>query len=325
MTANNSGSECTKSVLAVIPVHNRLEDICDLLNSFRQLALDGLRLTIAIIDDGSEPPLGDKVAREFDDLSIRFLRNKTALGPGHARNQAYSIVDSDYIWFIDSDAEIINGGVLKAMVGILEFDPSIAGTGGYIERTRYGRRVLQLDVQANYLTVARAIPPESFTSREVDIVSTCNVLMKRVIFESVAPFNPKLRRDEDVDICFTLKRKGLRFWQAPESLVFHKLSTKGRDSGHFISFSNTRHYLEDMLFTRAHLVARHKPLLLLVLPLLDLYVGMRLFYFVRKGVYLTERLQKVESASSGSWMGFIFLTVIRSYFRGFRLVLGGKL
>ena len=224
-----------------------------MLGSLCKLDTGGVELTIAIIDDGSSTPSRPEIDGLYPDLSIRCFRNDVPRGPAFCRNLACRELGSDFIWFLDSDAEIVNPATMLKMVESLDNDPELAGIGGQLEMTGGKLQVLQLDLQPNLLTIARSIDREALTPRRVSVIATCNLMVRRSTFDATGKFNEMLARDEDVDLCLAMRRRKMYFRIEPDTLVLHKLSSAGRDSGQFSSFLDANAYVRDLLRARIYL------------------------------------------------------------------------
>ena len=123
----------------------------------------------------------------------------------------------------------------------------------------------------NFMFIYKASEiPKSYTSI-VPFLSTCNMFLRRSDFLLVGGFETSLRTYEDNELCLHLKhlKKGV-FYQDLDTLVFHGLSTAGRNSGVFDYFTDRTRYLRTMLSTRNNLLAKYRRQYLLLLPFLDL-------------------------------------------------------
>lgn len=150
-------------VLLVVPVHNRPNELEALLSSLRLLDLCDIQLNISVVDDGSPEPVDALFSNQFDDLALSFLRNEIPLGPGPARNLAARASKADFLWFLDSDTEIVNPDCLSHMLQMLNDDPSLAGAGGVLEPSGDTFVVQQLDILPNFLFLYRPVCHETFS------------------------------------------------------------------------------------------------------------------------------------------------------------------
>lgn len=150
-------------VLLVVPVHNRLDELEALLISLRLLDLGDIQLNITVVDDGSPEPIEPQLSNQFDDLALSFLRNEIPQGPGAGRNLAARASKADFLWFLDSDTEIVHADCLSHMLQMLNDDPDLAGVGGVLEPSGDTFVVQQLDILPNFLFLYRPFHPDTFS------------------------------------------------------------------------------------------------------------------------------------------------------------------
>ncbi len=318
---NNLLSANHKTVLLVIPVHDRPQEFISLLSSLNRLRLDHLELTVVTIDDGSPQPIADAVKVELENADLILHRHEVPHGPGYCRNLGAQALDSDYLWFLDSDTEIINRDTLVNMVKILAADQRLAGVGGVMESFAGQVKVRELEILPNFNFLYRSFLPANYNGAYVDGLGTCNLLIRREAFAAIQGFWEKLTRDEDNDLCLTLQRLGYRFYQDPGTLVWHKSSKTGRQSGVFAGlFRDQRLYLSDLLENRLHLVAKHSPGRLLILPFLDLFLAPAIMYRLKTGVYASDRFGLVFSKHARRRLiTFVMWKNMQCYLKGFLL------
>lgn len=275
-----------KHVLLVIPVHNRIDEVSDLLSSLSMLDYENMDFRINLVDDGSLPPIRPELEERFKNFEITFFRNNSTRGPAYCRNIAVRGFEGDYVWFLDSDSEITNSKVLANMIQRLESDERMAGTGGAIEDVRGEKRVIELDILKNFLFVCRSFDQKDYKPSRVKGIGTNNLILKRSLLNRVGGFSETLVRDEDNDLCLSIRSRGYYFYQDADTVVFHKFSSSGRQSGAFKHFINPKFYLKDMFKVRTELLLKHTPRSILILPFLDLTLAPLVFYRVIKGIYL---------------------------------------
>lgn len=309
----------------VIPVHNRPEDIEALLKSLKNLDVLVGSWKVTVVDDGSEPPLDEALVNLLPDGVITLLRNDTPQGPGAGRNQATRAVESDYVWYLDSDTLIHDCAVLKTMIKRFDADPKLGGIGGVIEKVNDVDVAQKLDILPNFMFIYRSYdPPASSPAGYVDGLGTCNLMIRRSLYDAVEGFDENLKRDEDNDLCMKGAARGMRFYQGPDTLVTHNCSPTGRSSGFFSHFTDKERYVRDLLDTRLVLLGRHARIRLAILPLLDVVVAPLVKLRIMRGIYSTNR---IDSAGSKEKKGISLITAaqlaIGSYLKGFALFFSG--
>jgi hypothetical protein len=199
----------------VIPVHNR-QTLCEraLRSALAQRVGD---METIIVDDGSQPPfrLPADLAGTPD---VRVIRHDNNRGPAAARNSGVEAARGEWIAFLDSDDSWL-AGTLEPRLGSAEADQrtkpdhmTLYAAGFVIDNARTGRR--------NAL-----IPMES--DRPIHFASGCwfapgsTILFRRDTFKAIGPYDPTLRRLEDLDwfLRFALAGGRLKVWDHLAAVV----------------------------------------------------------------------------------------------------------
>jgi GT2 family glycosyltransferase len=292
-------------VLVVIPVYDRPRELSQLLNSLRALDRDGLALSIVVVDDASPVRVADQLQGQFADLPITWLRNDTNRGPACSRNRGAASRDSDYVWFLDSDTEVCHPATLRAMVAALHHSPQpIGAVGGVFEVSDGKRMMLELTFQPNGTFLFRPVPPDLQAGLFVAGLSSANLFLRRDLLDRAGGFSLALARDEDNDLCMTLAELGYGCYQGARTTVLNRITDTGRDGGAFAHFADPRKYLSDLLETRIQVLARHHPLRLPLLWLLDLVWIPWIFVQRWRGRFITNRFNKAVPRLTLSFLAF---------------------
>lgn len=306
-----------KRVLLIIPVHNRSEDLNNLLTSLCRLKTDNIELSVAIVDDGSDYPLRPEIESSFRQLKFIFFRNEIPKGPGFCRNLAAGAVKSDFLWFLDSDSEIINQNILLKMIERLEKNKNLGAVGGVLEEHNGMPRIMELDILKNFIFLYRSFLASEYQASFVDGLATSNLFLGREVFDCAGGFREDLKRDEDIDLCLILRKLGYTFYQDTQTLAWHRLSDAGRQSGTFAHFTNQKLYLNDLLTTRIKLLAYYASWRLPVLLFLDMVLAPLILYRIKKDVYALTRFEKTAKYSySASLPYFLAITYLKCYLWG---------
>lgn len=86
----------------VVPAHNRPEALAALLEALAEQSYPPYRFEVLVCDDGSTPPLAERVSVKDRPFSVRFLRADNA-GPATARNRGLREARGAIIAFTDDD------------------------------------------------------------------------------------------------------------------------------------------------------------------------------------------------------------------------------
>jgi GT2 family glycosyltransferase len=311
-----------EKVLIIIPVYNRQDDLSILMESLLKINIDKFDICIAIIDDNSLIPV--TIDKNWEKFNIRIFRNKSNMGPAYSRNMAVRTINSDYVWFLDSDAEVLNPEVLVNMVHILSSNDCICATGGIIENIRGRNMILEGKDLINYLFIYNAFLPEKYFLRKVPGMSSTNLFMTREKFLSVEGFDENLMRDEDADLCLKLRKKGFSFWQGNETVVLHRFSDKGRTDTYSNHYKTKEKYIKALLETRLLIIAKHAPSIFAFISFLDLFTSISLVYRIICKEYSLNRIRTVDSHMHISEWHLIIVLLIKSYLRGLNYIISKK-
>ncbi|MBM6593715.1 glycosyltransferase family 2 protein [Microvirga pudoricolor] len=177
-----------RTVSVVVPVHDRI----DSLRRAVQSALDQTRPPdeIVIVDDASPEPVTAE-ALGVDDPRIRILRLSPNRGAAGARMAGVEAARSDLVAFLDSD-DIFWPGKLEAQLPLLEeAGDLVAVSCGWEARDEAtGRAITRIPIPS--------ADPVDFAGG-CWFSPGCTVVIPKRAFAVCGPFDPRLRRLEDLD------------------------------------------------------------------------------------------------------------------------------
>lgn len=144
----------TPRVSVVIPSHNRPELLREAVASISSQTYPDWE--IAIVDDGSQPPVDvDSLGKDFGS-QIRVLRNDQPMMHPYARDQGVQAATGDVVLHLDDD-DALAPKALEMGLAALESDPSLELV--YLGVKGFGERAIQFDEsqgQAMQRTLVRA-------------------------------------------------------------------------------------------------------------------------------------------------------------------------
>jgi len=197
----------------------------------------------------------------------RVIRNKSNLGFSKANNQGLKSAAGEYILFLNPDTEVLKGSIEK-MIGFLESNPDVGVVG---PKLVYPDGSLQLSCRKFYTLRAILMRRLPFTSRLFNrkilldhlmlddksesmkdpdwLIAACVMLPKRVL-DKIGGFDEGYKLYfEDVDLCYRIKKEGLRVAYYSESTVIHH---HRRDSAKGFSKKTIWHLLSAARFFRKY-------------------------------------------------------------------------
>lgn len=250
-----------KKISIIIPSYNRLMDLQRCISSI--LSQDYKDYEIIVVDnnstDGTIIWLKDLKSKLKNRLKIIFNNNN--IGASEARNQALRIVKSDYVLFLDSDAELKTKQVITNMINILGADSSIGQLGAEIinHKIRLGKSERNEDGLFSWV--------DNVHMENVDYVPTSNCVMKTSVIKKLGGFDPYyIYGYEDNDLGWRVRKSGLRCIMDDRVSAYHHVSNSGRTSSFFRFHRNRIRFL----------IKKEKFYFLIFLPLIDIILLFKL-------------------------------------------------
>jgi mycofactocin system glycosyltransferase len=210
-----SGEENYPTGSIIIPVKNRPEEIRDCLTSLAGLDYPRDKVEVVVVDDGST----DDTASAAGAFDVRLIRQPASRGPSFCRNLGAKEASGEVLAFIDSDCTS-DPLWLKQLIPYLAFD-GIGAVGGYV-RSYYNESALdKYEAVCSSLNMGSRI----IFDREAQssfYVPTCNLLVRKDVFDMLNGFNDSMHLGEDVDFCWRMRKSGNFLVYVPTGAVAHK-------------------------------------------------------------------------------------------------------
>lgn len=193
---------------------------------------------------------------------VRLLAAPENRGTSDTRNAAARLSRGEFLWFLDSDAALVDPRLPARLVDAFRNDPGLGGIGGeaVVDRdgTIAGTKYLRL--LANGLTEG-AVFDAPHGAMDVECLATCNLMLPRRVFEEAGGFdNLFFFYLEDLDLTWRIHRRGYRLEVWAHVPVMHFFSERARRPARFAPKRN-----------RVFFVMKNMPVrTILMLPLLDL-------------------------------------------------------
>jgi len=152
-----------------------------------------------------------EIASSYPITVIRLDPGKY-LSPAAGRYVGLRHARGEYIMFLDADSEL-QPEFLPNALDLMKSQPDIAaviGTRGY----RYGR--------GQDPAIAENLPIEWWQPRDEDVPSTGGiVLMRKAVLDEVGGHNPRMRSEEERELCLRLRNAGYRIHEIPYPMMIH--------------------------------------------------------------------------------------------------------
>ncbi len=203
----------------IIPVYNRPEELCELLDSLTLQRLKG-ECEVIVIDDGSTRRCALEVDGFKSQLNIIYAYQLN-MGPSGARNTGAMMARGEYLLFFDSDC-VLPSDYLVKLDNYLSNHKWIDCFGG-------------ADKEGSFFTPTQssiAFSMSSFlttggirggTERVTKFYPrSFNMGVRREVFFAVKGFSSDMRYGEDVDFSMRVEEAGYHLGLCHEAKVYHK-------------------------------------------------------------------------------------------------------
>ena len=110
------------TVSAVIPTYNRADMVCRCIKSILAAEKDGFDVEIIVVDDASPDGTRDRIASEFRDSPLTYLRNGKNSFQAVSRNRGAAAAKGEYILFLDDDNEV-DPRIFKELLEVFKSHP----------------------------------------------------------------------------------------------------------------------------------------------------------------------------------------------------------
>jgi len=229
--------------LSIIVVNwNTRQMLADCLNSV-QATIKDLAFEIVVVDNGSTDGSQAMLRAQFP--QVRLIENSSNVGFARANNQALAASGGRYALLLNSDALLLDHAV-QAMLDLAEREPragivgaQLVGADGVFQASHTPFPNLWQEFMILTGT-GRAFydrrypshgPEEDKGPQKVDYVEGACLLVRRQAFNEAGGMDEGyFMYAEEVDWCYTLRKRGWQVWYQPSAKVIHLGggSSKGR-------------------------------------------------------------------------------------------------
>jgi glycosyltransferase involved in cell wall biosynthesis len=216
------------SFSVVIPTWNRPRQLERCLAALAVLDYPREQFEVVVVDDGSRPPIADRVRPVVPGVRIKWLRQDNA-GPAAARNLGVQHAEGEYLAFIDDDCTPMPEWLGQLAAVFARSPEALVGgrTGNALEGNPYST-ASQLIIETAYCWLPWA-------GSELQFFASNNFAMRADLFRATGGFDASFRTSEDRDLCDRWVRAGRSLLYAPHAVVqhWHQLTLAGYCRQHF--------------------------------------------------------------------------------------------
>lgn len=245
----------------IIISNNRINDLRRCLKSvYNQNFLD---FEVIVLNDGSKVPGYSDLQNKFKKNFI-YLENNYKLGSSVSRNLAVQKSNSNYILFLDDDAQLLEKNTLEKSIDIIENDPTIGQLGG-VQQNNKGKINTFASITGwdGFLDRNKSSLNFEGQLKAKDLhIPTSFCLMKRKLFLEIGGFDPVyFFYDEDVDLSMRVKEKGYELVVVRDIIYQHV-------SGSSIRTRNRRY------FNKSYLILKNSSILKSLIYIIYLFLNL---------------------------------------------------
>jgi cellulose synthase/poly-beta-1,6-N-acetylglucosamine synthase-like glycosyltransferase len=159
------------------------------------------------------------------------------VSPARKRNRGVELSKGEILAFIDDDTRPQSGWLEAALVHFK--DPKIGAVGGPSitpSDDPFWAQVSGTVYESWVMSGAERLRYTPLRQRDVDDFPSCNLLVRRSVYEEIGGFGTDFWPGEDTEFCLALTRKGYRIRYEPKALILHHRRPSLRR--HFIQLAN---------------------------------------------------------------------------------------
>ncbi len=268
----------------IVPVFNRADELRALLESFTSQENSG-RYEIIATDDGSEHPPDEVIKSYSSQLPLKFTRQENQ-GPGPARNTGAKLAESEWLLFLDSDCELPENYISRALKCITDAGEFVLFGGPDLEKEDFTRTQKAINYAMTSPLTTGGIRG-SKKALDTYYPRSFNMLVKKRVFFDAGGFE-NLRFGEDLDLSMRIMERGGKSAYREELAVYHRRRTslpsffkQVFNSGMARIVLNMRH---PGTLKTVHLLPSAFTIGLVLLPFLIMLIP-ALFYFFLTGIF----------------------------------------
>ncbi|SHK04198.1 glycosyltransferase family 2 protein [Epilithonimonas mollis] len=247
--------------LSVIIVHYQVKDLLKNCILSIKKYLQDVDYEVVVIDNHSPDAAWKSLISDFPD--VRFIELDHNSGFSKANNIGVKHAKGDYVYILNPDTEI-EGNYFGEILDFADRQKNFGALGLRMHNMEglflpESKRSVPALVNSfeklftrlsnNSKTYYRNDIGE-FDIAEVEIMTGANLLMKKAVYEEVGGFDERyFMYGEDIDLCYTILRKGYRnFYYGKYSILHYKGESTVKDQLYLDRFFGAMHIFIDKYY-----------------------------------------------------------------------------
>lgn len=247
--------------LSVIIVHYQVKDLLKNCILSIKKYLQDVDYEVVVIDNHSPDAAWKSLISDFPD--VRFIQLDHNSGFSKANNIGVKHAKGDYVYILNPDTEI-EGNYFGEILDFADRQKNFGALGLRMHNMEglflpESKRSVPALVNSfeklftrlsnNSKTYYRNDIGE-FDIAEVEIMTGANLLMKKAVYEEVGGFDERyFMYGEDIDLCYTILRKGYRnFYYGKYSILHYKGESTVKDQLYLDRFFGAMHIFIDKYY-----------------------------------------------------------------------------
>jgi GT2 family glycosyltransferase len=238
----------------IIPTHNRAAQLANCLCALARLDYPRDRFEVIVVDDASETPLDDALARVPPELQVTLIRQAQA-GPAAARNAGARCARGELLAFTDDDCAPAPDW-LAAFEARLHAAPKAALGGRTINALSANPYSIASQMLISYLYAYYNADPD-----RAHFFASNNFAVAREPFLAIGGFDASFpRAAEDRDFCDRWIFQGRALTYVPDAVVYHAhLLTFGSFLRQHWYYGRSAYHFHELRAQRHHARLRMEP------------------------------------------------------------------
>lgn len=220
-------------VAVIVPAYGDLPGLRRCLEALGGLNYPRDSMSVTVVDDATPSSLLDELRGvDFAGLTTSWLHLIDNMGPATARNAGAGLFavpvperasmphpSAQLLAFVDSDC-VPSPGWLEVLVPWLE-DEHVGAVGGGVEGLSDKGLLANYEAACSSLNMGQKAGAAGIPGGRIPYLPSCNLIVKRAVFDELSGFRDGMRLGEDVDFCWRLTAAGHGLFYHPPGTVHH--------------------------------------------------------------------------------------------------------